>query len=65
MVDLYGRVVATRLSGEVLRGAIAAAEARLEEDIRREAAAEKEADAAERTLAEQAWIHSVMSFVSS
>ena len=53
VVELYGRVVEMRLSGEVLRGAIAAADSRLEDDIKREAAAEKEADAAERRLAEQ------------
>ena len=53
VVELYGRVVEMRLSGKVLRGAMAAADSRLEDDIKREAAAEKEADAAERRLAEQ------------
>ena len=53
VVELYGRVVEMRLSGEVLRDAIAAADSRLEDDIKREAVAEKEADAAERQLAEQ------------
>ena len=54
VVALYGRVVGMRLSAESLRGALAAADARLEDDIKREAAAEKEADAAERRLAEKA-----------
>ena len=54
VVALYGRVVGMRLSAEALRGALAAADARLEDDIKREAAAEKDADAAERSLAEKA-----------
>ena len=42
LVELYGRVTETRLSRELLRGAIAAVDSRLEDDIKREAAAEKE-----------------------
>ena len=41
LVELYGRVLKTRLSRELLRGAIAAVDSRLEDDIKREAAAEK------------------------
>ena len=41
LVGLYGRVLEARLSRELLRGAVAAVDSRLEEDIKREAEAEK------------------------